>query len=163
PFGFVETTGAETVVRALEQASNDWHVGAIVLRVDSGGGDSQASDIIFRAVQKARKKKPVFASMGDVAASGGYYAAAGAERIFAAPTTITGSIGIFALKPAVGRLLGMIDVGSYSDKRGDHAGITDIYEPWTPEEREAMQTFIASGYKHFVDSVAKGRTLTPEQ
>ena len=79
---------------------------AIILRVDSGGGDVLASDLMYRAVLEAKKHKPVIASMGDVAASGGYYVSIGADEILANPTTITGSIGVFYLKPALQGLLG---------------------------------------------------------
>ncbi|MBM4380664.1 MAG: S49 family peptidase, partial [Deltaproteobacteria bacterium] len=101
PLGVERTAGADTVVRALDRAARDPGVAAIVLRVDSGGGDALASDLMYRAVLEARKRKPVVASMGDVAASGGYYAAMAADEVLASPTTVTGSIGIFLLKPAL--------------------------------------------------------------
>jgi protease-4 len=163
PFGFVSTAGADTVVEALEQAARDPGIAAIVLRVDSGGGDAQASDLIWRAVRQAAEKKPVIASMGDVAASGGYYAAAGARRIFATPTTITGSIGIFAMKPAVKGLLQMIDAGVHRASRGERADIFNVFEPWTEKEREAMQGYIGASYRDFLEAVAQGRPLTVEQ
>src|SRR5207237_8077366 len=97
PFGAVQTVGSTTVARQIRRAADDPRVRAIVVRIDSPGGDGNASDLIWRELVRARKEKgkPVVASMGDVAASGGYYVAAGADEIWAEPSTITGSIGVF--------------------------------------------------------------------
>ncbi|HEY1332691.1 MAG TPA: S49 family peptidase, partial [Myxococcaceae bacterium] len=94
PLGFSRSAGSETIQRALRDAENDPRVAAIVVRVDSGGGDGLASDIIYRSVLRARTRKPVVATMGGAAASGGYYAAMGADWVLAEPTTLTGSIGV---------------------------------------------------------------------
>src|SRR5262249_47333077 len=110
PFGIARSAGSETVQRALRDAETDPRVAAIVVRVDSGGGDGLASDIMYRAVLRARARKPVVATMGDTAASGGYYAAMGADWVLAQPTTLTGSIGVFVLKPGLeglGKKLGI--------------------------------------------------------
>ena len=98
------TAGSTTIIRSLEALGDDPDVRAVVVRIDSPGGSASASDNIFRALRQLSQKKPVVASMGNVATSGGYYVAAGADRIFAYPTTVTGSIGIFTGKFSVQEL-----------------------------------------------------------
>ncbi|HWV36846.1 MAG TPA: signal peptide peptidase SppA [Vulgatibacter sp.] len=158
-FGLVQTTGARTVVKSLQEAAGDPQVRAIVLRIDSSGGDAGGSQLIWRAVVEARRKKPVIAVMSDVAASGGYFAAAAAERIFAAPDTLTGSIGIFWIKPSLEGLLGKLEVGIDREQRGAHAGIADPTRPWSPGEQEAAQRWVDTFYRIFVQAVAEGRGL----
>ncbi|MEW5741827.1 MAG: signal peptide peptidase SppA [Myxococcota bacterium] len=161
PFGdFI--AGAESFIAAINRAAEDPNVKAIVLRVDSGGGDGLASDLMYRAVLKARKKKPVVASMGDAAASGGYYVAMGAEEIFASPTTLTGSIGVFFLKPAVKQLAQDLGINQESISRGKLAGITDLYEPWTDEQRVVAQKWVDDFYDTFITEVASSRKLTKD-
>jgi len=162
-FGFVQTTGARSVVKALQDAARDPQVRAIVLRIDSGGGDAGGSQLIWRAVTEARTKKPVLAVMSDVAASGGYFAAAAANRIFAAPDTLTGSIGIFWIKPSLEGLLGKLEVGIEREQRGANAGIGDPTRPWTPGEQAAVQQYVDAFYRVFVQSVADGRGLGFDQ
>jgi protease-4 len=159
PFGGELIAGAESFIAQLGQAADDPSVKAIVVRVDSGGGDGLASDLMYRAVLKAKKKKPVIASMGDVAASGGYYVAMGADRVFASPTTLTGSIGVFFIKPAVKQLAETLGVRQESVSRGKLAGITDLYEPWTDAQREAAQRWVDDFYDSFITEVAASRTL----
>jgi protease-4 len=159
PLGGEEIAGADSVVRALKRASEDSSVAAIVLRVDSGGGDGMASDLMYRAVLEARKKKPVIASMGDVAASGGYYAAMAADEIWAEPTTITGSIGVFMLKPALEGLGDKLGVHQDVTQRGDLADIIGLYHPWTPEERTAAQRWVDAFYDDFITEVSKSRHI----
>ncbi|WP_373048858.1 signal peptide peptidase SppA [Vulgatibacter sp.] len=161
-FGFVETTGAQTVVDAIESASSDPRVHAIVLRIDSGGGDAAGSERIWRAIVKARDRKPIVASMGDAAASGGYFAAVGTKRIFAAPGTITGSIGIFWLKPSFEGLLDFVEVKSYRSLRGDLADIGSLQDDWSEAERAAMERYVEDAYRGFVEAVAEGRSLPVE-
>ena len=98
PFGG-QTVGSDTIVQAINEATEDETIKAIVLRVDSPGGSALASDVMWHAIEKAKEKKPVVVSMGDVAASGGYYIACNANKIVAEPSTITGSIGVFLGKP----------------------------------------------------------------
>lgn len=161
PFGdFI--AGAESFVSALNEAVEDPQVKAIVIRVDSGGGDGLASDLMYRAVLKAKKTKPVIASMGDAAASGGYYVAMGADEIYASPTTLTGSIGVFFLKPAVKQLAQDLGVSQVSISRGKLAGITDLYEPWTEEQRVAAQKWVDDFYDTFITEVAASRKLSKE-
>lgn len=163
PFGLSQTAGAETVTRALRQAAEDPGVSAIVVRVDSGGGDGLASDLIYREVLAARKKKPVVASMGDLAASGGYYAAMGASEIFAQPTTITGSIGVFVLKPALKELAERLGARRETLQRGELAGLFDFYRPWTEAERASAQAWVEAFYDDFVTEVARSRKLPKEE
>ena len=132
---------------------------AIVVRVDSGGGDGLASDLMYRAVLEAKKKKPVIASMGDVAASGGYYVAMGADEIVASPTTLTGSIGVFFAKPAIKRLAEDFGTTQISISRGKLAGITDTFDPWTDDQRVAAQKWIDDFYDSFITEVASSRKM----
>jgi len=160
PLGASRIAGAETVVLALQRAQMDPSVVAILLRVDSGGGDVLASDLMYRAVLEAKKRKPVIASMGDVAASGGYYVAMGADEIMANPTTITGSIGVFYLKPALQGLLGgKLGVNQESITRAPLADLLDPWRPWTPEERTAVQSWVDQTYDDFITYVAQERKL----
>ncbi len=163
PFGLAEIAGAETVVRALERASADPFVKGIVLRIDSGGGDALASDLMYRAVLEAKKKKPVIASMGDVAASGGYYAAMGAQTIYADPTTLTGSIGVFILKPAVGPLGEKLGIRNETIERGEQASLFNSFQPWTPAQQAAAQRWVDAFYDDFITEVATSRNLPKEQ
>ncbi len=163
PLGLSETAGAQTVIEAIQRAADDPDIAAIVVRVDSGGGDGLASDLIYREVLEAKKKKPVVASMGDAAASGGYYVAMGADEIWAAPTTVTGSIGVFMLKPSFGELASKLSATYELEQRGKLAGLLNPYRPWTPEERKAAQAWIDAFYDDFITEVAKSRRLSKEQ
>jgi protease-4 len=162
-FGIDAIAGAETVAGQLRRAAEDRSVKAIVLRVDSPGGDGTASDLIWRAVGKARERKPVVASMGDVAASGGYLAAVGADAVLAEPSTFTGSIGVFALKPDLSGLLAKLPATRESASRGETAELLSLAKPWSPAERAAVERQVESFYRVFVDRVAQGRRLTREQ
>ena len=132
PFLDVHMSGGRTVSEAIDKLADDPRIRAIVLRVDSPGGAVMASDQIWRAVKRAREKKPVVASMGDVAASGGYYVASAANEIWALPSTITGSIGIFYGKVDLAPLAERFHVGIETDRRGAHAGADSLFtEPVT--------------------------------
>ncbi|MGB8932034.1 MAG: signal peptide peptidase SppA, partial [Anaeromyxobacteraceae bacterium] len=152
--------GADTVTAALRRAAEDSNVKAVVLRIDSGGGDGAASDLIWREVQQTRTRKPVVVSMGDMAASGGYLAAAGADAIVAEPSTLTGSIGVFAMKPDLSGLLEKLGVRREPHQRGEKALVNSIAKPWSPAERAAMQAQVDGFYARFVDRVAEGRKLS---
>lgn len=154
-----DTAGAESFIEAISTAADDPSVAAIVVRVDSGGGDAMASDLMYRAVLEAKKKKPIVTSMGDTAASGGYYVAMGADEIFASPTTLTGSIGVFYVKPSVQKLAEEFGVNQISLSRGKLAGLTDNYEPWTEAQRAAAQKWIDDFYDSFITEVAASRKL----
>ncbi len=162
PLGVGLTAGAQSFIEAINEAANDDNVAAIVVRVDSGGGDGLASDLMYRAVVEAKKKKPVVASMGDVAASGGYYVAMGADEIWASPTTLTGSIGVFFAKPAVRNLANGLGIFQESINRGKNAGITDLFDPWTDEQRIAAQGWVDEFYDTFITEVAASRKMNKE-
>jgi protease-4 len=161
--GLGQLAGAETVVAQLRRAAADRQVKAIVLRVESPGGDGLASDLIWRAVVKARQRKPVVASMGDVAASGGYLAAAGADAIVAEPSTLTGSIGVFVLKPDLSALLAKLGISREAWARGETAQLAAAGKPWTEPERRAIERQVESFYRTFVDRVAEGRRMPREE
>ena len=125
-----ETLGSETFIKAVRQAADEKTVKAIVLRVDSPGGSALASDLMWRALQKAGK--PVIVSMGDVAASGGYYISMGANRIFAEPGTLTGSIGVVGGKVAIGGLLEKVGITTSVISRGKNSGAMSMLSGFSP-------------------------------
>ena len=161
--GVAELVGAETVAAQLRRAAADRSVKAIVLRIESPGGDGLASDLIWREVVRARERKPVVASMGDLAASGGYLAAVGANAIVAEPSTLTGSIGVFVVKPDLSGLLAKLGIAREAWTRGETAQLASAAKPWSEKERRAVEREIESFYRQFVDRVAEGRKLTPAQ
>src|SRR5271157_249009 len=155
---------AETVSRAFHDAAEDPSIRAIIFRVDSPGGSPLASDLVWRATQQARAKgKPIIASFSDVAASGGYYAACGVDAIVAEPTTLTGSIGVFVLRPIVGGLLDKLGIGVASLTRGAHADLLLSTQPLKPDTRALVQTEVRAVYDLFVSRVAEGRKLSAER
>ena len=149
--------GSETVMKAIRDAAKDDQVAAIVLRIDSPGGSALASDLIWREAERA--KKPVVASLSDIAASGGYYIAAAADRIVAAPGTLTGSIGVVGGKVAVGEALGKVGVHTDVVSKGKNAGWLSMQEPFTAGEREAFMATMKEVYRLFTSKVAAGRKL----
>jgi protease-4 len=159
----VTAAGAETLAQAIEEARDDPSIRALIVRVNSPGGVATAADRLWRELMKTRAEKPVIASFGDVAASGGYYVGAAAHRVFAAPSTITGSIGIFYGKLDVSGLLGKLGITQVAFERGQRAGIEAASRPWTDEERAVLQDKIAQFYGRFLDVVAKGRDLPRER
>ncbi len=159
-----ESTGSDTLVSAIDQAANDRSIKAIVLRVDSPGGSTLASDLMWHALENAKAKKPVVVSMSDVAASGGYYIACNANKIVAEPSTVTGSIGVFMIKPVVKGLYDWLGISNEYIMRGKNAGIFRETEKWTPEERLKMEAQINSIYfDNFLPKVVKGRNKTAEE
>jgi protease-4 len=156
-------SGGRTVSRSIEALAHDPTVAVIVVRIDSPGGAVLASDQIWRAMRRAREIKPVIASMGGVAASGGYYVASAANEIWADPSTLTGSIGIFFGKVDVVPLADRLGVGIESFQRGAHAGAESIWRPFTDDERAALSQTIRDFYRTFVSRVAEGRDMTPER
>jgi protease-4 len=157
PFGDA-SVGSDTVSKAINDAAEDKSIKAIVIRVDSPGGSSYASDIIWHATENAKQKKPVVISMSDVAASGGYYIACNAHKIVAEPSTITGSIGIFAGKPVMKGFYNWLGITNEYVLRGKLAGMFRETEKFTPEERAKFEEMIKSTYyDEFVPKVAKGR------
>ena len=151
--------GSESIIKGIEAARDDDTVRAIVVRVDSPGGSGNASNLIERAMEKAREKKPVVVSMGNTAASGGYYVAVGGDSIWAEPTTLTGSIGVFVIKPDTSGLLEKLSIHDVTLKQGDRADIFNFTKPWSEGEQAAMQGFIDSFYDRFITLVATRRKL----
>lgn len=153
--------GSEKISRAIRKARTDDKIKAIVLRVNSPGGSSLASDVIWREVMLTKKVKPIIVSMGDVAASGGYYIACAADSIFAEPNTITGSIGIFAVLPNMQKFFNdKLGVTFDGVKTGKYADLGDVSRPLTPEERAMLQKSVNRGYDTFTKAVADGRKKT---
>ena len=155
--------GMQTLMSAIQRARDDARVRAIVVRIDSPGGSALASDILARELERTAQVKPVICSLGDIAASGGYFMAAACTRIFAAPSTLTGSIGIFTGKFDVSGLAAKLGVSLESYERGTHAGIDSLYRPYTDEERAEILVKLRYFYSRFVDQVARGRHLTPAE
>ncbi len=156
-----QSMGSDTIVKAINKAAADKTVKAIVLRINSPGGSALASDLIWRATKKAGK--PVVASMGDVAASGGYYIAMGADHIIAEPGTVTGSIGVVGGKLA---MRGMYDkIGITTDKitRGKNSGIFNSPNKFSESEREVMEELMQDIYRIFTTKAAKGRNMPLEK
>ena len=170
--------GSDTLVKAIEDARDDDTIKAIVLRVDSPGGTTTSSDLIWGAVESAKKKKPVVVSMGDHAASGGYYISVNANRIVAQPSTLTGSIGVYSNKPVFKGLFDMLGVTTDHISRGKNAALFRNSEPFTTEERAQFEAKLKSFYYdvflpkvatgrngnvEYVDSIAQGRVWTGAQ
>lgn len=153
--------GSETLIRALRDARERRSVRAIVLRVDSPGGSGQASDEIWSEVRRCRESKPVVVSMSDLAASGGYYIACGADRIVAEPSTITGSIGVYGGKLNVLGLYRKLGLNVETLSRGRHAEMLSPYRDFSPEEAERFRRSLESFYATFLDRVAEGRSTSP--
>jgi len=152
-----EMAGSDTVSAALRSARTDEDIKAIVFRVDSPGGFGPAADVIRREVQLAAKVKPVVISMGDLAASGGYYVTIGSSAIVAQPGTITGSIGVFSGKFSARGLYDKLGVTKEILTRGAHADLFTSYRPWSEEERLKIRTQNVAFYQDFVRKVASGR------
>lgn len=153
--------GSETLVRALKQAAEDKTVQAIVLRVDSPGGSALASDLIWREVQ--RIKKPVIASMGNIAASGGYYISMGCDQIYAQPGTLTGSIGVVGGKISFAGLFDRFGVKTEVISIGKNSGLLSAVNPMTEGERKVWQANMEEVYRQFVTKTAAGRNLTVKE
>jgi protease-4 len=161
--GARQQIASHTLVAALRAMMNDDSVKAVVLRIDSGGGSAQASELIWAAVEQLKAKKPVIVSMSDVAASGGYYIASGATKIFAHDDTLTGSIGVVGGKISPGPALAKLGVNTFPMGRGKHATMMASLKPWTDDEKQLIQSHMEAVYKTFVGRVAAGRKLTAEQ
>src|SRR5688500_3967588 len=140
--GGSQSVGSDTMARAINDAREDKTIKAIVIRVDSPGGSGLASDIIWHAVEAAKEKKPVVISMGDVAASGGYYIAASANKIVAQPSTITGSIGVVAGKPVIKGFYDWIGLSNEYILRGKNAGMFRETEKFSSDERAKFEEWI---------------------
>ncbi len=151
------TLGSTTMVEAIKKAFDDPKVVAVVLRVDSPGGSATASDLIWHATVAG--KKPLVASMGNVAGSGGYYITMGAKKIFAEPETITGSIGVLGGKLVTGGLYQKIGMNTEIVSRGKNSGIFTSDSAFTPDERKIWLRHMEQTYHEFVSKAAKGRHM----
>lgn len=150
-------------VKALEEAADNDAAKAIIFRIDSPGGSALASDLIWRATQEARAKKPVIVSMSDVAGSGGYYVACGANAIVAQPATLTGSIGVVFARPNLTGLLNRFGVTTETLTRGTYARINDLTAPYDDATQAKLIEQMESVYEQFVARVALGRKLPAER
>lgn len=155
------TIGSERISKAIRKARSDSSVKAIVFRINSPGGDPLASDVILREIKLASETKPVVASMGDYAASGGYYIACAADTILANPTTLTGSIGVYGVIPDFSNLLknkmGITIDRAMTNKHADYISVT---RPMAPYEEKVMTNSVERIYKTFLSHVSEGRGMT---
>ncbi|MEH6682425.1 MAG: signal peptide peptidase SppA [Sediminicola sp.] len=152
--------GQDIITEALIEAREDKKVKAIVLRVNSPGGSALTSDIIWREVELTKEMKPVVVSMGDVAASGGYYIAVGADKIFAEPTTITGSIGVFGVVPNITELATEIGINAEQVGTNKNSVEYSLFEPMDPTFRKTVQEGVEATYQTFLSRVAQGRGIS---
>lgn len=156
--------GSETISEAIREARLDENVKAIVLRVNSPGGSALASDVMWREVVLAKKAKPVVVSMGDVAASGGYYIACAANKIVADEKTITGSIGVFGVIPnAQAMFNNKLGITFDVAKTNKHGDIMTMFRPLTAEEKDIIQLGVENIYDDFITKVGEGRGMSKEQ
>ena len=150
------------VIRDLRKLKDNDDVKAVVLRVNSPGGSAFASEQIWYAVKELKTKKPVIVSMGDYAASGGYYISCGADTIVAEPTTLTGSIGIFGMVPNVKELTDKIGLSYDVVKTNKYTDFGNIMRPFSEGEKVLLQMMVAEGYDTFITRCAEGRHTTKE-
>ena len=158
--------GSETLVEQIRDVRDDESVKAIILRVDSPGGSSVASDVIWRELMITRDKKPdrpLIASMSDLAASGGYYISMPAQVIVAQPATLTGSIGVYTGKVALGGTLNKVGVTTGTVADGANADIYSPFAPFSAPQRERLQDHMQGFYENFVEKAAESRKTTPEK
>lgn len=155
-----EEIASSVVIRDLEELAEDDDVKAVVLRVNSGGGSAYASEQIWHQVMNIKSKKPIVVSMGGMAASGGYYISCAADYIFAEPTTLTGSIGIFGMIPEVSELVTeKIGLHSETVKTNKYADFGDLTRPMNEDEKAVMQALVNRGYELFTKRCADGRGM----
>ncbi|MHC4875856.1 MAG: signal peptide peptidase SppA [Planctomycetota bacterium] len=156
-----EVVGSDTIIKAVRKAKDDDSVKAIVLRIDSPGGSALASDLMWRELKECGK--PVVASMGNTAASGGYYIAMGAQTVFAEPGTLTGSIGVVGGKFALGGLYEKIGITTSVISRGQNSGALSSLAKFSDSERAAMQKLMQGIYDQFTSKVAETRGMSREE
>ena len=163
PLGGGVLSGSGTILGSIERLASDRNVKAVVVRVDSPGGSALASDQIYRELRRLAQKKPVLTSMGDIAASGGYYVAAASQTIFATPVTLTGSIGIFTGKFSFGELAERYGVTITPIERGARAGTNSIWQPFSETELASISKSLVYLYELFLAQIAHTRDLTIEE
>lgn len=165
-YGSEQQIVSTKVIKDLQELADNSQVKAVVLRINSGGGDAYASEQIWRAVKELNKKKPVVVSMGGMAASGAYYMSMGAQYIMAQPTTLTGSIGIFGALPDFSDLMTKKLGFKYDEvktNRNSAYASAGMSRPWSSEEIATMQNYVNRGYSLFRKRVAEGRKMSTEQ
>jgi len=159
--GDADKIGSESTAKSIREARLDTTIKAIVLRVNSPGGSALASDVIWREVTLAKKVKPVVVSMGDVAASGGYYISCAADRIFAQPNTITGSIGVFGLSPNAQKLFSeKLGINVDTVNTNKHSDLGSLFRPASAQEAAYIQKGVEQVYNTFTKRVAEGRGMS---
>ncbi|QCX37494.1 signal peptide peptidase SppA [Aureibaculum algae] len=158
--GTLEVVGQEKIIEALTKARKDDKIKAIVLRVNSPGGSALASDLIWRELELTKKEKPLVVSMGNYAASGGYYIACNANEIIAEPTTITGSIGVFGIIPNFSELTKKIGINAEQVGTNKNSFAYSPFKPMTDEFYDVAKEGVEGIYKTFVSRVAQGRNMT---
>lgn len=165
--GDVATSGdgisSEKICKLFQKVRNDKNITAVVFRINSPGGSALASEEIWREVAQTQKKKKVIVSMGDVAASGGYYIATPADRIFAEPTTITGSIGVFGMIPYTGKFMENKLGITFDEVRTNQHSLTTLNKKLTPEELAVIQIQVDKIYTQFLTRVSNGRKMKMDQ
>jgi protease-4 len=157
--GEVEQIGSDRFIRKIRELRRDDDVKAIVLRINSPGGSATASDLILRELELTREQKPIIVSMGNVAASGGYWIALESDRIFAESTTITGSIGVFGILPNFEDITAENGITWDSVKTAPFADIDTVARPKTEAELATIQQFVDQIYNLFLDKVARSREM----
>jgi len=158
-----QTSGSDSIVGILNKAAKDDGIKAVLIRVNSPGGSAAASQEIYNAIVRLKEKKPVIVSMGDVAASGGYYISAASDKIFADPATLTGSIGVIMQFLNYGGLFEKYGLEGVTIKSVKYKDIGSPYRKMLPEERAILQSALDSVHQQFVRDVAKGRGLKVEE
>jgi protease-4 len=151
------SNGPRDFIEQCDAARRDSSVKAVVIRINSPGGSAAASEEMYEAIRRLREKKPVVCSMGDVAASGGYYMASACDKIYANPATITGSIGVISQFMNVQQLAQKLGIGSDTLKSGQFKDAGSPFRPLRPQERQLFQAMIRDIYGQFVDDVVAGR------
>ncbi len=155
-----ETVAADDLADLLHTLGGDPAVQAVLLRLDTPGGSAVASETIAREIRNLKAAgKPVVVSMGNVAASGGYWISMGASRIVAQPATLTGSIGVIAGKPIIGEALADLDVNTATLQRGEHADLWSLFRPYDADDRAKVEALIDDTYQDFIRGVAEGRDM----
>lgn len=162
PFLGMTVAGSYTIADTLKAVRENPEIKGVVVRVDSPGGSSVASDVMWRQVKLTADKKPTVVSMGSVAASGGYLLSMGASRVFANPLTVTGSIGVFYGKVDVAGLLDRIGVDVETYRTSDRSDAESLFRPFSPEERKVLEQKVGLWYQDFLGRVADGRKMTKE-
>ncbi|MBU3822975.1 signal peptide peptidase SppA [Flavobacteriaceae bacterium XHP0103] len=160
--GDENTVGQGTMGRTLREAREDDRIKAVVLRINSPGGDAMASELIWREIELTKKVKPVIVSMGDLAASGGYYIACNADKIIAEPTTITGSIGVFGMLPNGNELASNLGVNAEQVSTNKNAVSYSFFEPLSESQHDFIREEVVNIYELFTTRVADGRGMTQD-